>query len=139
MPPRRPSSPVDLARVALIESAHIGENFPDPVVWQFLPEDGWHGLLRNLPFDQFEEGLVIAAEFPVVVQQRWAHAPSTTHPVTAGATGLQIERPAFFDGLRVAGVWIQLVGLRRFPSSSHPERTEKQREGGCRAAATERR
>jgi Cu/Ag efflux protein CusF len=74
--------PVNLLRVSHVLGADVGEDLPDVVVRQSAV-DPWHGLLRDLPLDELEQGLVVAPEPPHVVDDGGRHATAAAHAVAA--------------------------------------------------------
>src|SRR5215471_3451098 len=93
--------PVDFIRVALIQRTDEGNDFPDLVVLEHTPKRRWHGLLWDLAFDQLEQGEIITAELPFVVEEGRAHAATATSTVAGRAAILQEQRAPFLDRLSI--------------------------------------
>src|SRR2546425_8635439 len=98
---KRVGLPVDFVQVALIQRADEGNDLPDLVVLEHTPKRCWHGLLRDLPFDQLEQGEIITAKFPFVVEEGWAHATAAAGTMTARAATLKVQRAPFLDRLSI--------------------------------------
>src|SRR5437763_12241444 len=92
---RRDRLPVDFIRIALIQRADEGNDLPDLIVFEHTPKRCWHSLLWDLPFDQLEQGEIITAKFPFVIEEGWAHATAAAGPVAGGAAGLKEQRAPF--------------------------------------------
>src|SRR4029453_6979725 len=98
---KRDGLPVDFVRVALIQRADEGQELPDLVLVEHTPKRCWHGLLWDLSFDQLEQGEIITAKFPFVVEEGWAHATTAAGTVAGRAAILQVQRAPFLDCLRL--------------------------------------
>src|SRR6266567_685144 len=98
---RRDRLPVDFVRVALIQRTDEGNDLPDLVVLEHTPKCCWHGLLWNFSFDQLEQGEIITAKFPFVIEEGWAHATTAAGPVAGRAASLKKQRTPFLDRLRI--------------------------------------
>src|SRR4029453_1104060 len=105
--------PIDLAGVAFVYRPDEGQNLPDLIVWKHVV-NGWHRLLRDLAFDEFEERFVVTAEFPAVVDQGGRHASTASAPLPTLTPDLEIECLSGGDHFFLAGIRIQLLDRRSF-------------------------
>src|SRR5262245_14244837 len=98
---KRDRLPVDFVRVALIQRTDEGNDLPDLVVLEHTPKRCWHSLLWDLPFDQLEQGAIITAKFPFIIEEGWAHATTAAGAVAGRAASLQEQCTPFLDRLSV--------------------------------------
>src|SRR5262252_7977630 len=91
--------PVDFVRVTLIQRTDEGNNLPDLVVLEHISKRCWHGLLWDLPLDQLEQGEIITAKFPFVIEEGWAHATAAAGTVAGRAASLQEQGTTLLDRL----------------------------------------
>src|SRR4029450_13894789 len=105
--------PIDLAGIAFVYRPDEGQNLPDLIVWKHVV-NGWHRLLRDLAFDEFEERFVVAAEFPAPPHQGARHASTASAAVATLTPDLEIECLSGGDHFFLDGIRIQLLDRRSF-------------------------